>query len=101
MQYSAVIPFRGELRRVYFDAEDAEEARGLAMACNAGLEGPASRPEVPLPVAYGLKEARELLGGISRATVYNWVALGKLERVAGTRRLLLTRESIERAARPA
>lgn len=100
-QFAAVIPFRGELRRVYFDAADAEEARGIAMACNAGLEGPAQRPEVPAPVAFSLNEARELLGGVSRATIYNWVALGRLERVAGTRRLLLTRESIERAARPA
>ena len=100
MQFSAIIPVDGELRRVWFDADDEDDARRVAVACNAGLEGAAVRPE-PTRVAYSLQEARELLGGVSRATVYNWVAVGRLERVPNTRRLLVTRQSLERAARPA
>jgi hypothetical protein len=100
MQYSAVIPVDGELRRIFFDAADVDDARRTAIACNAGLEGEARRSE-PARIAYSLQEARELLGGVSRATVYNWVALGRLERVPNTRRLLVTRQSLERAARAA
>ncbi len=100
MQYSAAIPVAGELRRIWFDAVDEDDARRVALACNAGLEGAAMRPE-PSRVAFNLQEARELLGGVSRATIYNWVAVGRLERVANTRRLLVTRESLERAARSA
>lgn len=99
-QYSALIPVAGELRRVWFDASDEDDARSVAVACNAGLEGPAKRSE-PSRVAFSLQEARELLGGVSRATVYNWIAVGRLERVPNTRRLLVTRESLERAARVA
>lgn len=98
-QYSAIIPVSGVVRRIWFDADSDNDARILAAHCNAGLEGEARRPDVPVPVAFGLKETRELLGGVSRATIYNWVALGRLERVPNTRRLLVTRESIERAAR--
>lgn len=96
--YLASVPVKGRLRRIWFDAEDEEDARVVAQHCHAGLEGPGERPKAE-QVAYGLKEARELLGGVSRATIYNWVAIGRLERVPQTRRLLLTRESLERAAR--
>ena len=96
MQYSAITPVSGEIRRIFFEAADIEEARRIAAGCNAGLEGEAKRPEVPVPVAFNLREARALLGGISRATVYNWVAVGKLDRVPGTRKVLITRKSIER-----
>jgi hypothetical protein len=97
MQFSAITPVAGEIRRIFFDAESHEEAVKIAAACNAGLEGEACRPVTPVPVAFGVQEARELLGGISRATIYAWLALGRLERVPNTRRLLVTRESIERA----
>lgn len=95
MHYAAVIPVKGELHRIYFDASDVEEARQVAIACHAGLEGEARRPESPAPVAFDMKEARSLLGGVSRATVYNWLAEGRLERVPGTRKVLITRSSIE------
>ncbi|MFZ9725647.1 MAG: helix-turn-helix domain-containing protein [Ilumatobacteraceae bacterium] len=96
-QYTAVIPVAGTLRRIWFDAESVDEAREIATRCNAGLDGEAKRPDAELPVAFDEKKARELLGGISRGTLYNWVAAGRIERVWGTRRMLITRKSIEKA----
>ena len=73
----------------------------VAASCNAGLQGEAFTPNpapADLPFAYDQRKARELLGGISRATLYNWLAVGRLERVPDTRRVLITRQSLERAA---
>ncbi len=97
--FAAFYALNGTIRRVYFEAQDDEEARALCAQWGAGLEGPATRPETktePLPAAYDEKTARKLLGGISQATLYRWLAVGKLDRVADTRRLLITRSSIER-----
>lgn len=96
MKYSAVIPVSGEVRRIFFDAADTDDARRVAASCNAGLEGAACIPEA-IPEAFGVQKTRELLGGVSRGTIYNWLALGRLDRVPGTRRVLVTRSSIERA----
>jgi hypothetical protein len=99
MQYSAITPVAGEIRRIFFEAADIDEARRIAAGCNAGLEGEAQRPEVPVPLAYNMKETQKLLGGISRATVYAWMKIGRLDRVGGTRKVLITLDSIERAVR--
>lgn len=99
-RWCAIVPVQGELRRIFYDAPDNAQARLIAAACNAGLEGEAHTPNpapAEAPHAYGLQKARELLGGISRATVYNWLAVGRLERVPETRRVLITRSSLERA----
>jgi hypothetical protein len=101
-RYCAIIPVRGDLRRIFFDADSVEDARLVATSCNAGLQGEAFTPNpAPAPVdppfAYDQTKARELLGGISRATLYNWLAVGRLERVPDTRRVLITRSSLERA----
>jgi hypothetical protein len=97
MRYQAIIPVDGEVRRITFDAADLIEAKRVAAACNAGLEGEAIPDAVP--EAFGVQKTRELLGGVSRGTIYNWLAVGRLDRVPGTRRVLVTRSSIERAAR--
>jgi hypothetical protein len=100
-RYCAIIPVRACLRRIFFDAADEDDARLVAASCNAGLQGEALTPNpapAEPPIAYDQRKARELLGGISRATLYNWVAVGKLERVPDTRRVLITRSSLERAA---
>lgn len=98
MQYSAITPIAGEIRRLFFEANDIEEARRIAAGCNAGLEGEAKQPGLPPPIAFKLSEAQQLLGGISKGTIYNWLAVGKLDRVSGTSRVLVTRKSIERVA---
>jgi hypothetical protein len=97
MQYSAITPIAGEIRRLFFEANDIEEARRIAAGCNAGLEGESQRPEVPVPLAYNMAEAQKLLGGISRPTVYAWLKMGRLDRVGGTSKVLITLDSIERA----
>jgi len=97
-EYSALVPVAGRLVRIHFDAIDERDALNVAMACRGGLTPDAGEPVAPGPVAYDVKKARELLGGISRATVYAWLAVGRLERVPGTRRVLITRTSIERVA---
>lgn len=98
MYFSALVPVRGKLRRIVFEAEDESDALCVAEAARAGLEGPALKPGIPEPLAYPIKEACRLLGGVSRATIYNWLALGELERLPGTARVLITRRSLERKA---
>ena len=48
------------------------------------------------PEHYPLAAARVLLGNVSRSTIYRDLANGLLERVPHTRRVLITRASIER-----
>lgn len=97
--FSAVTVVAGQIRRLWFQAAGEEEARQLCVTWNAGYEGPARGPEfhtTPAPEAYDEKTARALLGGVSKMTLWRWVAVGKLDRVPGTRRFLVTRSSIER-----
>jgi hypothetical protein len=96
--WSAVYVANGALRRMNFEASDEAEARDFAIRCGAGLEGESTRSESrfePLPVAYDAKTARRLLGGVSRSALYKELVLGRLERVPGTRRVLITRTSLE------
>lgn len=102
--YTAVYTLNGTLRRLHFEAVSDSEAQRVCATWGAGLEGPASFPRNAIadamPVAYNEKTARKLLGGISQATLYRWLAIGKVERVPDTRRILITRSSIERQSRP-
>lgn len=61
----------------------------------ADLAARTTAPEL-LPESYELPVAQKLLGGISRSTIYRDVHRGLLDRVPHTRRVLITRESIER-----
>jgi len=100
--FSAIRPANGRLRRLWLEAADETEAHEFCLHIGAGLEGEAQRPEsvaAALPEAYDGKTARRLLGGISRSSLYKELILGNLERVAGTRRVLITRESLERRCR--
>ena len=82
------------------DDQALAAARQLAARWGVGIEGEAAAfPDdspAPLPEAYDEKTARYLLGGISRTTLYAELATGRLKRMAGTRRVLVTRQSIER-----
>ncbi len=100
--YSAVYVEDGGLLRMWFEAGDAEKARAFAARCGAGLEGEAARPEAgnpAIPEAYDEETARHILGNISRSTLYRDLAVGRLDRVPDTRKVLVTRESIERRCR--
>jgi hypothetical protein len=99
-KFSGIYVAAGEIRRVVYEARDITEARELAGKWGVGLEGEAAAfpcdTPAPLPEAYDEKTARYLLGGISRTTLYAELATGRLQRLSGTRRVLVTRRSIER-----
>lgn len=100
--HAAVFVANGEIRRLWFQAASEEEARAFCLQFNAGYEGLSRTPETevkPAPEAYNATTARELLGGISESTLYRELSEGKLERVPDTRRLLITRASLERRAK--
>lgn len=95
--FSAVYIHDSQVRRLTFEATDLKEAQALAARWGAGVEGEVARGEAPeLPVAYGMAKARQILGGVSRSQVYVWLTQGRLERLPGTRRVLITRESVEK-----
>jgi hypothetical protein len=96
--YSAITIADGNIRRMWFEAPGEAEAKAFAVRVGAGLEGPAIRPELkgdPLPEAYNQEASRRMLGGISKSTLYREIQDGKLQRLPGTRRILITRASIE------
>lgn len=100
--WSAFYVEQGQLRRLWFEAEDEAKARSFAVRCGAGLEGESAQPHAepaPLPEAYDEKTARRLLGGLSRTTLWKEIRTGRLDRVPNTRRVLVTRQSIERRSR--
>lgn len=99
-KFSGIYVAAGEIRRVVYEAKDITEAKLLASKWGVGIEGEtvafSGESPPPLPEVYNEKTARYLLGGISRTTLYAELATGRLQRIAGTRRVLVTRRSIER-----
>jgi len=85
-----------------YQAADMAEAMALASRWGAGVTGEVVAQgwtaEVP-PSAYPWREAARQLGGVSRSQIYAWVTLGRLKRLPETRRLLITRESVEQMQR--
>lgn len=103
-RYRAVYLAAACIRRVTFEAACLEEAQRLATGWGFGLEGETEEEPctvaVPhksaLPEAYGVEDACRVMGGISRTTLYRLLVRRKLERVPATRKVLVTRRSIER-----
>ena len=96
--WGAICIHDGETRRLIVEAANEAEARAMCLQLGVGFDGPASRgvaPSPPMPEAYDQGTARRLLGGISRTSLYKELILGTLKRVPGTRRVLVTRSSIE------
>lgn len=100
-RFSAVHVAGSNIRRLVFEALDEGEAQQFAIKWGVGIEGETKLIDAPapLPEAYDQETARKLLGGISRTTLYAELCLGRLERVPGIRRVLITRCSIERRCR--
>lgn len=99
--FSAVYVADGTSRQMTFQAVDLEEAKALANRWSAGVTGEVialggEETKSILPQAYTWKEAARQLGGVSRSQIYNWLALGLLSRLPSTRRVLITRESLEK-----
>jgi len=87
----------GTLRHVTYEAADESEARAIAKKWDIGFAGEAAAEPViksTEPEAFCLEDAQQMLGGVSRATVYRWLDNGRLQRVRDTRRVLITRKSV-------
>ena len=90
------------IRRITFDAVSAEEAQAFAVRHGFGFEGEAvaevSRPSIlqkPQKEAYNSVDTRTKLGDISRKKLYALLVTGKLKRLPDTRRVMVTKKSIE------
>jgi hypothetical protein len=100
--FAAVQVEAGEVRRVWFEAGSEASARELCVRCGFGFVGPGTLPNAPTapaPEAYDCDTARALLGGISYMTIYRMLVRGDLERIPGTRKVLIRRSSLERFCR--
>jgi hypothetical protein len=98
IRYAGVFIADGAVRRMVFEANGPIQANELALKWGIGIEGEAAainNPE-PIPEAYDVKTACRMLGGISRKSLDRDLKIGLLERVEYTRRVLVTRKSIER-----
>lgn len=101
-QFSAIGVVDAGIRRIVFEATGIEEARVLAQKWGFGLEGEIqveSKVAVSSQVeqmAYDTQKACEILGGISRTSLYRLLWAGELKRLRGTRKVLITRESLSR-----
>jgi hypothetical protein len=101
-RFEAIYLVDGSIRRITFEAENTEEAQRLAGTWGFGLVGEAREDSIaphekPVdPEAYDSANARQLLGGISRTSLYRLLARGKLSRLPDTRKILVTRASIDR-----
>lgn len=90
------------VRRVWFEADSDEQARVFCANYGFGYEGPRELPQLNASrasLAVNKKEAAQLLGGVSGRTVDRMLIRGELERLSNTRRVLITRSSIERHCR--
>jgi hypothetical protein len=96
--YAGIYIIEGSVRRITFEAANDEQAHNIALKWGVGVEGvsTSSVAPAPLPEVYDAKTACKLLGGISRTTLYKELLAGTLERMPETRRVLVTRKSIER-----
>jgi len=98
IRYAGVYIIDGVVRRIQFEANGPTQANELAVKWGIGVEGEATTVDATAPVAeaYDAKTACRMLGGISRKTLDREIILGYLDRVEDTRRVLVTRKSIER-----
>ena len=101
-RYRAIYLIEGSIRRISFEAFDMDEARRLATKWGFGLEGEATEESITATqtaiaaAAFDVVSACRVLGNISRTTLYRLLVRGKLERLPATRKVLVTRRSIER-----
>lgn len=101
-RYRAIYLADSSIRNVTFEALCLDEAKRLAAGWGFGLEGEVTEePQQPqrnavTPEAFDVASACRIMGDISRTTLYRLLIRGKLERLPATRKVLVTRRSIER-----
>jgi hypothetical protein len=101
-RFRAIYLAESSIRNVTFEALCLDEAKRLAAAWGFGLEGEVAEESTQLksnayaPEAFDVASACRILGDISRTTLYRLLLRGKLERLPATRKVLVTRRSVER-----
>ncbi len=101
-RYRAIYLAESCIRNVTFEALCLDEAKRLVTGWGFGLEGEVTEEPHRLkgntvaPEAFDVASACRIMGDISRTTLYRLLLRGKLERLPATRKVLVTRRSIER-----
>jgi len=101
-RFQAIYLMQASIRKITFEALNLDEAQRLATLWGFGLEGEATEERAsdarrPLAAeAFDVSSACKVLGDISRTTLYRLLLRGQLERLPATRKVLVTRRSIER-----
>jgi len=101
-RYRAIFLQNASIRRIIFEAMNADEAQRLAAGWGFGLEGEESGSlagethRSPIAEVLDVASTCRVLGDISRTTLYRLLVRGLLERLPATRKVLVTRRSIER-----
>lgn len=96
-RFSGVYLKAGQMRRITFEAADLEDARQQAEHWGVGVEGEAGPIQPPSTVekqTYTMEEVMATLQ-VSRTTVKRLLWRRKLKRIAGVRKVLVTRQSLE------
>lgn len=103
LTYEAIQIENSLIRKVWFEAQSPDDARAFALKCGLGLQGEGppiaasdAAPTFDPVAAFDVPRACQHLGGISRTSLYRLLVRGKLSRLKHTRKVLVTRRSINR-----
>lgn len=98
--YEGVYIEESTLCSVFFRAKDRNSALKTCKRLGLGLKGESegfrAKHNSIQPMFCDAKTAMNLLGGISRSTLYKELTLANLQRVPGTRKILITLDSIKK-----
>lgn len=101
-KFAGIYIFNGQVRHMTVEATDEQEARSLgANPQPFGVQGeamPCGSPAATASPVFDLREVTNLFK-VSRGTVHRWLIEGRLERIPDIRKILITRESVERQAK--
>jgi hypothetical protein len=103
--FAGNLVLNGHTHLMSFAATNEEQALALGTKYDFAVNGETvpfaavavtAEPELPY---YNLEDAVKRLGNVTRQTIYKWCVTGRLERIPGTRKILITRASLERMHR--
>jgi len=98
--YEGIYIEESALCNVFFKAKDRDTAMKTCKRLGLGLKGEAegfrTKQNSIEPVYCDSKTTMTLLGGMSRSTLHKELILQNLERVPGTRKILITLDSIKK-----
>ncbi len=98
--FEAIHIVDSQVRKVRFEATNERDATLMCKKLGLGLVGETAQIEAqanaPKVEYYDSAVSRKLLGGISRSTLHKELVLGNLTRATGTRKILITADSIKK-----